>query len=62
MIQTVCQERDTWEVPADRPVSDGEEFTVSVLPVFTEEGAPLGPAVKDRIVWMDNNVLALMNI
>ena len=34
------------EVPADRPVSDGEELTVSVLPVFTEEGVPLGPRLK----------------
>ena len=49
------------EVPADRPVSDGEELTVSVLQVFTDEGAPLVHPVKDRIVRMDNNELALMN-
>ena len=49
------------EVPADSPVSDGEELTVSVLPVFAEEGAPLGPPVTDGFVRIDNHVLALMN-
>ena len=31
------------EDPADMPVSYKEEFTVSVLQVFTDEGVPLVP-------------------
>ena len=46
------------EDPADMPVSDKEESTVSVLQVFTDEGAPLVPPVIDKIVRMDNNELS----
>ena len=46
------------EDPADMPGSEKKESTVSVLQVFTEEGAPLVPPVIDKTVRMDNNELA----
>ena len=49
------------EDPADMTVSGMNELTVSVLKVFTDEGAPLVPPVIDRIVQMDDNELVLMN-
>ena len=49
---------------ANMSVSDNEDLPVSALQVFTDVGVPLVPPPPpdiDRIVWINNNELALMD-